>query len=390
MKRFKGIPENIQTPILGLVTRNRFSLSRAKSVLLTRDTSLLSLGFAGLITIKNNNVALTLPHLKVSPEVLDEFEEGDCVLIDREGIATVVWEAKAPINSLLLTEACDCRCLMCPQPPKPHDRTLPETSKAILNLVKIRSTHTVCLTGGEPTLLKDDLFEILRVLNKKYPNLTVMMLTNGKSFADFEFTKRFVSIKPKDFLTCVSLHGDVDELHDRIVGVRGSFYKTAMGLQNLARFRDKIEIRVVVNLLNAHRLESIATFIQRNFPFIYHCTFMAMEITGLACDNYQTVWIDPYDYREQISRAIRVMSRANMNVSIYNVPLCLLEPKSWSFARKSISSWKKDYLPVCVGCSVREDCCGIFTTSGPYQSPHIRPPSISTAINVHTNGLRPC
>jgi His-Xaa-Ser system radical SAM maturase HxsC len=262
---------------------------------------------------------------------------------------------------------------MCPQPPKAHDKTLMERSKRILNLVKIEKNQPICLTGGEPTLLKEDFFDILELINKKHPKSTVIMLTNGKSFANFEFTKRFVSVRPKDFLTCVSMHSDVDEVHDRIVGIKDSFYKTAMGLQNLARFREKIEIRVVVNRINAHRLESIATFIQRNFPFINHCTFMGMEIIGLARDNYETVWIDPHEYRDEISKAVRVLSRADMNVSIYNVPLCLTEKKSWSFARQSISGWKNDYLPICEGCSVKSKCCGIFTTSGLHQSPHIFP-----------------
>ena len=262
---------------------------------------------------------------------------------------------------------------MCPQPPKAHDKGLTETCRRILNLVKVEKNQVICITGGEPTLLKDDFFGILELINKKHPESSVMMLTNGKSFADFEFTKRFVSTKPKDFLTCVSMHSDIDEIHDRIVGVKDSFYKTAMGLQNLARFREKIEIRVVVSRLNADRLEAIATFIQRNFPFIYHCTFMGMEITGLACENYEDIWIDPFEYRDQLSRAIRVLSRADINVSIYNLPLCLVEPKSWNYARKSISGWKNNYLPVCDGCHVKEKCCGIFTTSGLNQSPYIQP-----------------
>jgi His-Xaa-Ser system radical SAM maturase HxsC len=263
---------------------------------------------------------------------------------------------------------------MCPQPPKAHDRSLTETAKRILSLVKVEKNQTICLTGGEPTLLKDDFFDVLKLIVKKHPEAFVMMLTNGKSFSDFDFTKCFVSARPKDFLTCVSMHSDVDEVHDRIVGVKGSFYKTAMGLQNLARFRERIEIRVVINRLNAHRLESIATFIQRNFPFIYHCTFMGMEITGLARDNYDEVWIEPFEYRDQLSRAVKVLSRADMKVSIYNIPLCLVEPKSWNFARQSISGWKNDYLPVCDGCTVKKDCCGIFTTSGLHQSPYIRAP----------------
>jgi His-Xaa-Ser system radical SAM maturase HxsC len=373
MKQFKGTAENIYTPILGLVTRNPLSLLRRNSILITEETSLLSMGFAGLITEDHGKKKSSLPQAIVSGGVSDKLEEGDCVLINKEGTITVIWEKKAPINALLLTEVCDCRCLMCPQPPKAHDRTLTETSKRILNLVKIESDKTICLTGGEPTLLKEDFFDILVMINKKYPKSAVMLLTNGKSFANFEFTKRFVSLRPKNFLTCISMHSDVDEVHDRIVGVKGSFYKTAMGLHNLARFKEKIEIRVVVSRINAHRLESIAIFIQRNFPFITHCTFMGMEITGLACDNYETVWIDPYEYREELSRAIRVLSRADMNVSIYNLPLCLVEQKSWSFARQSISGWKNDYLQICEGCSVKLRCCGIFTTSGLHQSSYLRP-----------------
>ena len=373
MKHFKGIAENIESPILGLVTHNPLSLLRGISVLVTEETSLLSKGFAGLITKECSKKKSSLPQAKVSGEVLDKLDEGDCVRIDKDGTITVVWEKKSPTNSLLLTEMCDCRCLMCPQPPKVHDRTLTEISKHILNLVKIESNQTLCLTGGEPTLLKEDFFDILGVINKKHPKSTVMMLTNGKSFANFEFTKRFVSLRPKNFLTCVSMHSDVDEVHDRIVGVKDSFYKTAIGLQNLARFWEKIEIRVVVSRINVHRLESIATFIQRNFPFIFHCTFMGMEITGLANDNYETVWIDPHEYRDELSRAIRVLSRAGITVSIYNIPLCLINLKSWSFARQSISGWKNDYLPICEGCSVKSRCCGIFTTSGSHQSAYISP-----------------
>lgn len=373
MKQFKGIAKNVESPILGLVTRNQLSLSRGNRVLVTKGDSLFLSGFAGFIVNSHTDRKNFLPRVNVSSDFSDKLEEGDCLLIDRDGTVTVVWEKKAPMNPLLLTELCDCRCLMCPQPPKPHDKKLTETSKQILKLVKTEVNQTICLTGGEPTLLGEDFFDILKVINKKQPRSPVMLLTNGKSFANFEFTKRFVSLRPRNLLTCVSMHSDVDEIHDRIVGVKGSFYKTVMGLHNLARFREKIELRVVISRINAHRLESIATFIQRNFPFIIHCTFMGMEITGLACDNYETIWIDPYEYRGELSRAIKVLSRADMNVSIYNLPLCLIDPKSWNFARQSISGWKNDYLPICERCSVKSRCCGLFTTSGLYQSPYIIP-----------------
>ncbi|MBI5063655.1 MAG: His-Xaa-Ser system radical SAM maturase HxsC [Desulfatitalea sp.] len=373
MKSYQGKPDNIETHILGLITRNPLSVSRHHRILVTEENSLLSSGFAGLITKNPAKKKKPTPQVIVSGEVLDTLEEGDGVLIEEDGSITVIWEKKSAMQPLLLTERCDCRCLMCPQPPKEQDRILAEASLRILNLVKIGNYQTVCLTGGEPTLSKENFFQVLELIKKKHSTSSIMMLTNGRSFDNFDFTKRFVSTRPGDFLTCVSMHSDVDEVHDRIVGVKGSFYRTATGLQNLARFREKVEIRVVVNRINAHRLESIATFIQRNFPFIFHCTFMGMEITGFARDNYDTIWIDPYEYRHELSKAVRILSRADMHVSVYNIPLCLLESGSRRFARQSISEWKNDYLPICDHCSAKLECCGIFTTSASYQSFHIHP-----------------
>lgn len=373
MKQFKGTAVNVVGEIVGLVTRNPWSLARGKKILVSGATSSLTVGFAGIIVPEDKKGVSSIPQTKVPPSVMEQLTEGDVVVLDGDGTVSVIWDRKAPTNALLLTEACDCRCIMCPQPPKKHDPGLVEKVHRILDLVKVESGQALCLTGGEPTLLGDDFFAILKLLGKRHKKVPAMMLTNGKSFADFTFTKRFVSARPNDFLTCVSIHGDVDELHDRIVGVKGSFYRTAMGLQNLARFRERIEIRVVVNRLNAQRLEAIATFIQRNFPFIQHCAFMGMEVTGLARENCGDVWVEPYEYRAQLSRAVTILNRADMNVSIYNIPLCLVEPRSWNFARKSISGWKNDYLAVCSACAVKERCCGIFTTSGLHQSPHIRP-----------------
>jgi len=380
VKQFKGTANNIAGSVLGVVTRNPWTLLRNDRILVTEDASILSSGFRGIITLEEGKKN-SLPAIRAQCDVLDNLNEGDCVRLSQDGTITVVWEQQSPMNPLLLTEACDCHCVMCPQPPKAHDKALVEDAQRILNSVKSDATKTICLTGGEPTLLKDDFINVLKLINKKHSESSVMLLTNGKSFSDFAFTKKFVAASPKNLLVCVSLHSDVDELHDRIVGVKDSFYKTAMGLQNLARFRQRVEIRVVVNKLNADRLESISNFIVRNFPFINHCAFMGMEMTGHAAENYDEIWIDPLEYREQLFSAVKVISRANLNVSIYNIPLCLAKPAAWGFARKSISGWKNDYLPACDECSVKADCCGIFTTSGHHQSVNIKPPTLPASLS---------
>lgn len=356
-----------------MVTHNPFALSRSKSIFVSDNSTILSKGFFGHIRAGNNINNSLIPQVTVDKNVLDKLVEGDCILLDKDGMITVVWEKSADMNPLLLTEMCDCRCIMCPQPPKKHDRTLTDICQRILSLVKIDACQTICLTGGEPTLLKQDFLDVLCLIREKHPSSQVMLLTNGKSFSDFEFTKQFVTVRPRNFISCISLHSDVDEAHDLIVGVNNSFYKTIKGIHNLARFREKIEIRVVINRLNAPYLESIATFIYRNFPFVYHYAFMGMEITGLAVDNFNDIWIDPYEYRDQLSKAVNILSRAGTNVSVYNLPLCLLDKKIWGFAAKSISSWKNSYLDICNRCKVKRICSGVFTTSGLHQSNYISP-----------------
>ncbi len=100
---------------------------------------------------------------------------------------------------------------------------------------------------------------------------------------------------------------------------------------------------------------------------------MALEMHGLALAHRADVWIDPSSYKDQLSDAVCDLAQAGCNVSIYNVPLCLLDERAWQYARKSISDWKVDYLPSCTSCRVMRDCCGLFSTSHGVVSEQIRP-----------------
>ncbi len=154
MIQYKGITENVSDSIVGIVTRNPFSLSRGKGIFVSDNPTILSSGFAAYVTDGGRTKKASLvPKITIDKAFLDKLVEGDCVLIDKDGVITVVWEKSAVMNPLLLTEMCDCRCRMCPQPPKLHDETLNDICKRILGLIRVEASQTICLTGGEPTLL---------------------------------------------------------------------------------------------------------------------------------------------------------------------------------------------------------------------------------------------
>lgn len=357
-------------PALGRLTLQRLPLKkRGEAILITNDPRWSDAGYAGLINTAHHALSFLPPQLTV--ESIGDFHEGDVVLLE-DNKAHFLWETQSPNNGLLLTEACNCRCLMCPQPPRTYDKKQPLMALRVLGLSPEGFEGEICLTGGEPTLCDDALFNLLTECHRRHPRAGIIILTNGKRFSDFHFAKRFAALGVPLTLA-VSLHADADTLHDKIVGADGSFRMTQQGLYNLAKLGQRVEIRVVVNKLNHDRLPQIAKHIFRNYPFASHVAFMGLEVTGHAIQNYGTVWIDPLEYGASLETALHELHRTGMYISAYNHPLCLLPRNAWPFARKSISDWKNAYSPVCVRCKVQEECCGVFTTSGKYLSPGIRP-----------------
>lgn len=372
MKYIQGISHNIQAPLIGVVTNNPVTIKRANKIFLAKSQSSRP-GFLATIHIgiesctEHNRKSISIP-----PESASDLSPGDCIQIEPNGLITVLWDQSSNNNSLLITEACNCNCLMCPQPPKPHNQELYNTAIKIISLIKPHKGQPLCITGGEPTLYPDNLLNLLQVLEQRHPHTPYILLSNGKYFSSFDFTSSYAKCRA-DRTTCISLHSDIDVIHDKISGSTGGFYKTVKGLYNLAKFRERIEIRIVINKLNYDHLQRLSTFIYRNFPFVYHVAFMGQEITGRADSNFDEIWVDPFEYRHELSTAIQALSRADVNTSIYNIPLCILNRDTWAFARKSISDWKTSYLPICSTCSVMDRCAGVFTTSGSHNSPHINP-----------------
>jgi hypothetical protein len=129
----------------------------------------------------------------------------------------------------------------------------------------------------------------------------------------------------------------------------------------------------VLHALTIPRLPQLASFLARNFPFACHVALMGLEMFGLVHRNLRELWIDPFEYQQQLIDAIEVLRNAGLHVSIYNHQLCVLDASLWPYARKSISDWKNIYLPECNGCSALERCGGFFQSGTKIRSAHVRP-----------------
>lgn len=303
---------------------------------------------------------------------VDHLRDGDIVACALDGLVRTLYRPDSQHNYLFATERCNSNCLMCSQPPKDLDDSYRvEQNLEVIRLIESPPAY-LGITGGEPTLLGEGLFQLLRALKDRFPATPVHILTNGRRFARPAFTEAFASITHPTVSVGIPLYADNAADHDYVVQAAGAFDQTMIGLHRLAQYGQAIEIRVVLHRLTVGRLIDLAEFLYRNVPFAYHVALMGLEITGYTPHNIDTLWVDPIDYRDELTSAVRYLARRGMKVSIYNHPLCLLDQRVWNFARCSISDWKNVYVGECDVCAVRSRCGGFFESSSRKRSPHVK------------------
>ena len=303
---------------------------------------------------------------------IKELHSGDIVKIFPDGRILRLWDVTSAHNCLFVTNACNFRCLMCPQPPCADNSAQHDENLRILGLL-CGKVEMIGITGGEPTLFPDRLLDYFAAINRKFPAARVEILTNGSALANFDIAKRLALAAPLNLCYCVSVHGDTAPLAESIMRKSGGWDKALQGIANLAKLQQQIEIRVVLTKNNAPYVEDIAWFIYRNFPFVWHVAFMGQEITGEAVKNHERIWVEPMEYASRLDSAVKTLAAVGMNVSIYNIPLCLLLETSRKYAARSISDWKQGYIAQCSSCSMMTDCCGFFTTSGEHFPKGVKP-----------------
>ncbi len=126
---------------------------------------------------------------------------------------------------------------------------------------------------------------------------------------------------------------------------------------------------------------SLCSYIYKNLPFVVHVALMGMEHMGYVKKNFQQLWIDPIDYKNELENAVKFLNYRRINVSIYNLQLCVIPKSIWSMAVQSISDYKNIYLDVCNQCQLKEKCGGLFQSTEKYHSRGISPILIENAIS---------
>jgi His-Xaa-Ser system radical SAM maturase HxsC len=300
------------------------------------------------------------------PAAFTELGEGDVLGIHpQSGRVRVLYRRSSKHNFFLVTERCNNYCLMCSQPPKKvDDGWLINEIADTLALID-PATPALTFTGGEPLTEWRRFIGLLELARDLLPNTAVHVLTNGRAFCSPEVANAWAAVRHPKVSAGIPIYAAVDHIHDYVVQAKGAFDQTVLGVLRLKDRGQRVEIRVVLHAITAPRLRETCSWIARNLPFVDHVALMGMENTGFAVANNDVLWIDPLDYQEQLKAGVDVLSTAGVNVSVYNLPLCVLDPSIRPFAVQSISDWKNAYVEECEGCSARRDCAGFFSTGRP-------------------------
>jgi His-Xaa-Ser system radical SAM maturase HxsC len=288
---------------------------------------------------------------------------GDIMAVEpRTGRYRVLWRHNTRHNAFLVTDRCDHYCLMCSQPPKnKDDGWIIDEIHDCLKLVS-RDATNVIFTGGEPFLDWPRFIPVVNSAQTLLPNALVHVLSNGRAFARPEVVQAWSGLDRNRTCLGIPIYSAVDSVHDYVVQSRGALDETVLGILRLKEKGNRVEVRIVLHQLTIPRLIQTCEWLGRNLPFIDHIALMGMEDTGFALANHNTLWMDPVDYGEILTKGVTVLANAGLRVSVFNLPLCVLPETVRSYAVRSISDWKNAHPEVCLPCAEKDRCAGFFTT----------------------------
>jgi His-Xaa-Ser system radical SAM maturase HxsC len=284
--------------------------------------------------------------------------DADIVLITPSaGRAERLLRAGSQHNSLLITEQCDQLCVMCSQPPKKHH----DDRFALLEQACLLAEPGIVITvsGGEPTLYKSQLLDMLETVLTAREDLAFHVLTNAQHFEPDDIA-RLRDPRYRRVSWGIPLYASDPALHDRIVGKVGAFERLEKSLATLLLAGAGIELRTVVLRDNLSEIPALARYVSARLGFVRSWSIMQLEHIGFARNRWAELYVDHRRDFEPIAAALDHATLHGVLARLFNFPRCSVPPAYRDLAVASISDWKRKYVPACVPCSERDRCSGFF------------------------------
>jgi MoaA/NifB/PqqE/SkfB family radical SAM enzyme len=179
-----------------------------------------------------------------------------------------------------LTMACNERCPFCNVPAEdyPSRPTPQEELEAQLQAFLEAGEETLTISGGEPTLLRRPLVELIRrarALGLQHvelqTNAVLLDAERCEELAEAGLTSAFVS-----------LLSDRGDLHDRLAGLEGAFTRCIDGIRALLAAGVQVTLNPVFASCTQDRAATYVDFVAQELPGVRHISLSAVQPHGRA------------------------------------------------------------------------------------------------------------
>jgi len=230
------------------------------------------------------------------------------------------------VESLIIFR-CNCNCIMCStglqikrsigstdyHALRPYKDVIGDIDKA-----KKMNARGFAFSGGEPTLRKDlpDLVKHAKKIGLEH----IEVQSNGRIYAYKKYCETLIESGVNNFV--ISFHSHIGKIHDKMMGVPGTYKQVVTGIKNLNDLGQKVKINIVLTKLNYKHLEEHVKFLLK-FKIEEFRFTMAM-IEGNVLKNPKEIVPRMSLVGSHICRAIKLANEKKVGSYVYNMVPCLL------------------------------------------------------------------
>lgn len=229
---------------------------------------------------------------------------------------------------LIVGYTCNNRCIHCfmeqtriSLKEKKHlfDKTTAQLKDSIKRYAE-QEYKTITFTGGEPTI-RPDFPELAKFV--KIQGMSVSVQSNGRTFADKGFAKEIMEIEP-DLSVTIPIHSHMEEIHDKITRVSGSFKQTISGIKNLVESGCKNAcVKTVVHRLNYREVEDIVVLAKKIGA--KQLNIAAPQMSGNPFIDWKKMAVPHTEVTPYIKKAIDNGVDSGVTVKYDAIPFCFMD-----------------------------------------------------------------
>lgn len=227
---------------------------------------------------------------------------------------------------------CNNFCISCAKKPEEKGFLSLDQLKEKLMEINLSKEDCVEISGGEPTI-RPDLFDLCKFI-KEETGAMIVVLTNGRANKDLGYCKKMKKAGIDRVAT--SFYSHKPEVHDSITQVEGSFEETFEGLKNLEKIGIPISVKLIILKQNYKEIKDFVKFVKENFPSAWP-SIHGLIMRGKAYEVRKEVSVRYPEMKPYIEEALDYSIAEKLNLGVFIIPTCNLDPYYWKYLSKS---WK--------------------------------------------------